>query len=113
MQIPINESTQIAVKELQAYRQALYAHFSKRADVQMELIDALSSNLTAESVVELSLNPRFRHGYSSITDAIDAAFEASSVATAKSERQAQNRATIRLSANYAPPPETRKPSSGL
>ena len=36
----------------------------------MDLVDALSSNDKAESVVQLSLNPRFRRKYSSITDVI-------------------------------------------
>ena len=102
MEIQVTANTPIAWQRLQTYRQEVYQHFSKRADVQMELIDTLSSNLTAESVVELSENAQFRHGYSSITDAIDAAFQASSIECGKSERQAQNRAIMQLSAAYAP-----------
>jgi hypothetical protein len=63
------QDTQTAWNKLQEYRQAVYKQFRLRADAQMELVDALSSNLTAESVVELSLNPQFRRGYSSITEA--------------------------------------------
>lgn len=37
----------------------------------MELVDSLSSNTVADSVVKLSLNPLFRRKYSSITDTID------------------------------------------
>lgn len=38
----------------------------------MDLVDALSSDFHARSVVELCLNPRFRHGYSSLYKAIGA-----------------------------------------
>jgi hypothetical protein len=41
---------------LAAYRQGLYDLFPRRADALMDLLDALSSNTTARSVVELSLN---------------------------------------------------------
>ena len=102
------QDTQNAWNKLQEYRQAMYKQFRLRADAQMELVDALSSNLTAESVVELSLNPQFRRGYSSITDAINAAFQASAGQAAKGERQAQNRSIVKLSAAYAPPPQRRK-----
>jgi len=36
----------------------------------MELIDALSGNKDAGSVVQLSLEPAFRRGYASISNAI-------------------------------------------
>ncbi len=36
----------------------------------MDLVDALSSNTTAQSVVELSLNPAFRRGYSALYKAV-------------------------------------------
>ena len=42
----------------------------KRPDSTLDLIDALTSNDKAESVVQLSLNPLFRRKYSSITDVI-------------------------------------------
>ena len=46
------------------FRESLYGTFNKYADVLMNLIDALSSNTTAGTVVELSLNPAFERGYS-------------------------------------------------
>lgn len=48
------------------FRQSLYNTFNNYADVLMNTIDALSSNTTARSVVELSLNPAFERGYSSL-----------------------------------------------
>jgi hypothetical protein len=58
-------------ERLRNYRQAVYNSFERRADTLLDLIDALSSNEKAESVVELSLNGLFRRQYSSITDGID------------------------------------------
>ena len=51
---------------LTQFRQSLYGVFNNYADVLMNLIDALSSNTTARSVVELSLNPAFERGYSAL-----------------------------------------------
>ncbi len=48
------------------FRQSLYNIFNNYADVLMNTIDALSSNTTARSVVELSLNPAFERGYSAL-----------------------------------------------
>jgi hypothetical protein len=36
----------------------------------MDLVDALSSNTTARSVVELSLNPHFRRHYTALNKAV-------------------------------------------
>ena len=57
--------------QLQQFRQGLYDSFERRPDALLDLVDALSSNTTAHSVVELSLSPVFRRGYSSVHDAID------------------------------------------
>ena len=36
----------------------------------MDLVDALSSNTTAKSVVELTLKPQFRRTYSALNKAV-------------------------------------------
>ena len=54
------------VKEFQIWRNQLYNYLGCRRDTAIELIDALSSNLQARSVVELSLNPLFQRNYSSL-----------------------------------------------
>ena len=43
------------IEQLQQFRQSLYYVFTTSADVLMNMIDALCSNTTAQSVVELSL----------------------------------------------------------
>lgn len=60
------------VTKLKTFRDQLYNLFDKRRDASFELIDALSSNLSATSVVELSLNPVHRRNYCSITRAMEA-----------------------------------------
>ena len=50
--------------QLKQFRQAVYQNFSNRADTRPELVEALSSNPSAHSVVELSLNPAGRRAYS-------------------------------------------------
>jgi hypothetical protein len=45
------------VNKFKKFRENIYSFFSRRQDASMELIDSLSSNTTARSVVELSLNP--------------------------------------------------------
>ena len=56
---------------LQQFRDTVYQNFNKRADTLMDLLDALSSNTTARSVVELSLNPAFQRKYSALFTALD------------------------------------------
>jgi hypothetical protein len=60
------------VTKLKNFRDQLYHFFHQRSDASFELIDALSSNLIATSVVELSLNPVHRRNYCSITRAVEA-----------------------------------------
>src|SRR5690348_16879942 len=48
----------------------MYQFFHRRRDATMELVDSLSSNVNAKSVVELSLNPVHRRNYCSITRAV-------------------------------------------
>jgi hypothetical protein len=57
--------------QLKQFRQEVYQNFNKRADTLMDLLDALSSNTAAHSVVELSLNPVFRRDYSALFTALD------------------------------------------
>ena len=52
--------------QLEQFREDVYEAFPKRRDTLMDLLDALSSNTTARSVVELCLTPPFRCGYGSV-----------------------------------------------
>ncbi len=58
------------VKDFQKWRTELYLALTSRREAVIELIDALSSNLQASSVVELSLNPLFQRNYNSLYKAI-------------------------------------------
>jgi hypothetical protein len=79
LQMPQNhkESNLQAVAQLLRFRQELHDHFTHRPLAIMNLLDALSSNTEATSVAQLSLNPCFRHQYSSVYDGIDNFFTAS------------------------------------
>jgi hypothetical protein len=59
------------VPVLKIFRDKIYRFFPSRNDAAMELVDALSSNKTAASVVELSLSPLHRRNYCSITRVLD------------------------------------------
>ena len=59
------------VTQLKQFRQQVYQNFNKRADTLMDLLDALSSNTSAQTVVELSLSPFFRRDYSALFTALD------------------------------------------
>lgn len=59
------------VPALKKFRDRIYRFFPSRQDAAMELVDALSSNRTASSVVELSLSPLHRRNYCSITRVLD------------------------------------------
>ena len=54
------------------FRKQVYQNFNKytRADMLMDLVDAISSNLSAKSVAELALNPLFRRHHTAIIKAI-------------------------------------------
>lgn len=59
------------IKPFKNFRDTIYGFFSLRRDAAFELIDSLSSNTAATSVVELSLNPVHRRNYCSITRVVD------------------------------------------
>jgi hypothetical protein len=56
--------------QLTQFRQEVYQNFNKRADALMDLLDALSSQSRAQSVVELSLESCFRREHTSVFKAI-------------------------------------------
>jgi len=62
--------TPTQLRPLQEFRDALHLIFPQRADTLLDLLDALSSNLSAQSPAELSLNPPFRRTYNSLYDGI-------------------------------------------
>lgn len=59
------------INVFKSFREKIYHFFSLRRDAAFELVDSLSSNTSANSVVDLSLNPAHRRNYCSITRVID------------------------------------------
>jgi hypothetical protein len=57
-------------QQLTQFRLGVYQNFNKRADTLMDLVDAMSGNTEARSVVELSLSTSFRRDYTSLFKAI-------------------------------------------
>jgi hypothetical protein len=94
--------------QLEQFRLDLYEVLPYRRDTLLDLLDALSSNTIARSVVELSLSPFFRREYSSITDGIDSFFQAPSAGEEGEERSECEQKLVRLVASYLPPPQKRK-----
>jgi hypothetical protein len=91
------------VPALQKFRDKIYQFFPTRQDAAMEVVDALSSNTSANSVVELSLNPLHRRNYCSITRVVDEFY--SSIDPNK--KIAQNKMVTRIISQYCIPEEKR------
>jgi hypothetical protein len=64
-------NTDTCTTALVQFRHRLYQNFTNRADTLMELVDALCSNSSVRSVVELCLTPCFRRTYSTLYKALD------------------------------------------
>lgn len=62
----------VTTNQLKQFRNEVYQNFNncKRTDTLMDLVDALSSNTTARTVVEVTLNPHFRRHYSALNKAM-------------------------------------------
>ena len=58
------------LNKFKQFREGIFNCFSYRADATMELLDAISGNQHAKSIVELSLSPAFNRTYNSVQDAI-------------------------------------------
>ncbi len=95
------------IAQFQQFRQSLYELFDSYADTQMNLLDALSSNTSAQSVVELSLSFLFRRGYSALFKAISQFFQPQKSETARAERQKFSQALAHLTSSLVPVPQNR------
>jgi hypothetical protein len=95
--------------QLEQFRNDIYAWFPYRADALMELLDSLSSNLTARSVVELSLNPCFHRQYGSLHDGIAHLFSSPQGQTCLPEHEGnkEKEALLRLLVSFLPQPQQR------
>jgi len=75
------------IESLKIFRDKIYRFFPRRQDAAMELVDSLSSNTTARSIVELSLNPLHRRNYCSITRSVDEFYPDASAETHRIQNQ--------------------------
>jgi hypothetical protein len=64
--------TIVTETEFQKFRGKLHSQFKHLADSGMDMLDALCSNNKTSSVVQLSLNPLFRGGHSTLFKTIGA-----------------------------------------
>jgi hypothetical protein len=90
---------------LEQFRNDVYKWFPHRPDALMDLLDALASNTAARSVVELSVSPVFRRGYSSVHDGIEHLFVPDNEESQSQERQELELALVRLLIPYLPTPQ--------
>ncbi len=94
--------------KLEQFRLDLYENLPYRRDTLFDLLDALSSNTTARSVVELSLSPFFRRTYSSITDGLDNFFREAETENDVKLRRMWEQELVGVIGPYLPPPKKRK-----
>ncbi|MCD6345672.1 MAG: transposase [Anaerolineae bacterium] len=99
---------QQTISQLQQFRSELYAALPYAPDATFELIDALASNLSAQSPVALSLNPLFHRHYSCVSKVIANLFHSSHPLKAEAERQVLTQTLLRLAARYLPAPQQRQ-----
>lgn len=92
------------VSKFQSFRNRLFRLFHYRAGATMDLIDAASAEITADSVVKLSLSDLFRRKYSSLTDVLSSLFRTNlKVASTVEERRKQTLKVTQLLAEECAP----------
>ena len=74
----------------------------------MDLVDALSSNINAQSVVQLSLSPYFRRSYSTLFKGIVDYLRVDDKDEAAAKRRTQEQKLIQLIVPHLPRPQQRK-----
>jgi len=93
--------------QLEEFRQGMYDNVLRRVDASMDLLDALTANTAARSVVELSLNGPFRRGYGSVYTAIGGFFHPDPFLSIQDQRRTHDKRVMGVIASYLPPPEQR------
>jgi hypothetical protein len=95
-------------KGLTQFRDRLYRSLPGRGDAAMDLIDALSGNQNARSVVELSMNPAFRRKWPSVSRTIDRFFTPSAALLEYGERTKLERRLRRATKDLLEQPRHRQ-----
>ncbi len=103
----LKNQTQKLIKQLTQFRQDLYDCFDARQDTVMDLLDALASNISARTPVELSLNPLFRRDYSALYKAIAEAFSTDPWEEDDSSPSDSVEQLLTALAQVIPPPQAR------
>ena len=93
--------------ELLQFRDELRTNLKQRPDAIIALVDALSSNTTAKSVVELSLNPCFGHQFTSVYDAINNFLPSKKTNSVAEQRREKEMELMPLCVSYLPEPSQR------
>ena len=95
------------LSKFQSFRNRLFELILYRAGATMDLIDAVSAETNANSVVKLSLSDLFRRKYSSLTDVLSSLFrvDLKQAPTSKEMREQAHRVTQLLAEECASPPQ--------
>jgi len=95
------------LSQFQQFRQDIYAEFPLNRDSLMDLLDALSGNMTAGTPVELCEHPSFRRGYSALYKAIKQLFVPSNPNAAVAERKQFQKSLLKAISPLIKAPTTR------
>ena len=97
-----------ALSKLLTFRQGIFLTVFGGVAVLMDLLDAISSNTTASSVVELSLTPQFRRRYGSLYRGISHFLDGSSEVESDQKRLQKEKQWLQVMKEHLPIPQTRK-----
>lgn len=90
------------ISNIKKFRDEIHPTFDARNDAAMNLLDALSSNTSAKSAMDLSLNPLFQRNYCSLTRVVSEFY------SGLSSIQEKNNDFTRIISRYCPPLKTRQ-----
>ena len=112
MQSPVIIATSImpillTESEFKSFRRELYNQFEHCSDSAMDLLDALCSNIQSPSVVQLSLNPLFRRGYSALYKTLGGTLFANLSEEDEPQSQGKPFQSLDLTSQVVPIPEQR------
>jgi hypothetical protein len=97
----------ISAQSLVDFRTNIHSSFPYRSDATMDLIDAIASNISAKSPVELSLNPLFHRQYASLHDAVDNFLVPMNLDMEEEERIEHQQNRMRIVFGHCPKPTKR------
>jgi hypothetical protein len=99
---------QSQLRALQQFRDGLHLALPQRADTLLDVLDALSSNLSARSPAELSLNPLCRRTHNSVYDGIQSFSLSAKPTSLEAEHQVFTQRVLDLIVPTLPAPQRQK-----